>query len=62
MDSMNMNETKKGYGGRSVWQWIGIYLVIAVVVYGAAFFAYREIKDKGADDNGTTTTQSTSLY
>lgn len=62
MDTMNMDETKKGYGGRSIWQWIGIYFIIAVIVYGAAFFIYREVKDHGADDNGTTTTQSTGLY
>ena len=60
---MEMTNETKGYGKRSVWSWIGIYLVVAVVVYAGAFLIYREAKDNGADDTGmTTTSQSTSLY
>lgn len=46
---------------RSIWTWIGIYLVAAVIVYGAGFLIYREARDGGADDNGGTT-QSQGIY
>jgi flagellar biosynthesis/type III secretory pathway M-ring protein FliF/YscJ len=56
--SMNQNQ----YSKRSIWKWIGIYVVIAAVLYTGIFLVYREVKDRGADDTGATTTQSTSLY
>jgi len=31
---------KSGYGKRPVWQWVVIYLVIAIVVYGIIYFAF----------------------
>lgn len=31
---------KGGYGKRPVWQWVVIYLVIAIVVYGIVYFAF----------------------
>ena len=57
----------KGYGSRrSVWKWLGIYLVVAVVLYTGVFYAIREMRDNGADDVGgtstTTTTNTGSIY
>lgn len=36
----NAPERKSGYGKRPLWQWIGIYAVIAVVVYGLAYYLF----------------------
>jgi len=33
-------EEKSGYGKRPVWQWIVVYLVIAVVLYGAIYYIF----------------------
>jgi hypothetical protein len=30
----------KGYGKRPVWQWVLIYVVIAIVVYGLVYFLF----------------------
>lgn len=30
----------KGYGKRPVWQWVLIYLVVAVIVYGLIYFFF----------------------
>lgn len=30
----------KGYGKRPVWQWVVIYLVIAVIVYGLIYLLF----------------------
>ena len=33
-------ESKKGYGKRPLWQWIVIYLVVAIIVYGFIYLAF----------------------
>lgn len=30
----------KGYGKRPVWQWVVIYLIIAVIVYGLIYLIF----------------------
>ena len=35
----------KGYGKRPVWQWVVIYLVVAVLVYGLIY--YFVMRDTG---------------
>jgi heme/copper-type cytochrome/quinol oxidase subunit 2 len=35
----------KGYGKRPVWQWVLIYLVIAIIVYGVIYLLF--IRDSG---------------
>ena len=30
----------KGYGKRPVWQWVVIYIIIAVVVYGLIYLLF----------------------
>jgi len=45
-DSNNLPEQKpKGYGKRPMWQWAVLYLVIAVVVYGAIYWFF--MRDSG---------------
>jgi magnesium-transporting ATPase (P-type) len=31
---------KSGYGKRPVWQWVLIYVVLAVIVYGIIYFVW----------------------
>jgi predicted lipoprotein with Yx(FWY)xxD motif len=33
-------EEKSGYGKRPLWQWIVLYLIVAVVVYGAIYYLF----------------------
>lgn len=41
MDESNSPESKKGsYGKRPLWQWIAIYLIVAVVVYGIIYLLF----------------------
>ena len=30
----------KGYGKRPVWQWVLIYVIVAIVVYGLVYFLF----------------------
>lgn len=32
--------SKKGYGKRPLWQWILLYVVIAVIVYGLIYYVF----------------------
>lgn len=55
-----MEETpqeKNSYGKRPMWQWIVIYLVIAVVLYGA--FYYLFLANKGGYSNNSSSTYTT---
>ncbi|MEX1995317.1 MAG: hypothetical protein WD887_00870 [Candidatus Saccharimonadales bacterium] len=38
----------KAYGKRPVWQWVVIYLVIAVIVYGLVYVLF--MRDGGTTD------------
>jgi len=33
-------KSSKGYGKRPMWQWVLIYVVVAVVVYGLIYFLF----------------------
>jgi flagellar basal body-associated protein FliL len=33
-------KSAKGYGKRPIWQWVVIYLVVAVVVYALIYFLF----------------------
>ncbi len=41
---MEETETNKSYGKKSMGQWVVIYLVIAVIVYGAIYYLFLAIK------------------
>jgi len=34
------NKPTKGYGKRPVWQWVLIYVVVAIVVYGLVYYIF----------------------
>ncbi|MBI4948188.1 hypothetical protein HY844_01340 [Candidatus Berkelbacteria bacterium] len=51
-----MNE-KKGYGSGDWKKWVWIYVIIAIVLYGAIYVYY---KNKNASTNGST--NNGSLY
>jgi flagellar basal body-associated protein FliL len=34
------HEASKGYGKRPLWQWLIIYLVAAIIVYGVIYFVF----------------------
>jgi hypothetical protein len=43
MEPDNEKKTQKptkGYGKRPVWQWIVIYLIVAVIVYGLVYLVF----------------------
>lgn len=41
----------KGYGKRPTWQWVLIYVVVAVVVYGLIYYFF--IKDGNSNGGGS---------
>ena len=40
MDSEPKPEPTNSYGKRPIWQWVVIYLIVAVVVYGLIYLAF----------------------
>ena len=40
MDQEPSKKPTKGYGKRPVWQWVVIYLVVAIVVYGLIYVLF----------------------
>lgn len=55
-----MAKSKKGdYGSRPLWQWLLIYLVIAVVVYGLIYyFIFGKTLNFGGNQDGGNATSS----
>lgn len=39
-EQQSPKKPNKGYGKRPVWQWIVIYLIIAIVVYGLVYLLF----------------------
>lgn len=39
-------ESSKGYGKRPLWQWVVVYLVLAVIVYGLVYYLF--MRDSGS--------------
>lgn len=35
-----MADKTSGYGKRPIWQWIVLYIVIGLIVYGAVYFIF----------------------
>lgn len=47
------NQTpSKGYGKRPVWQWVVIYLIVAIIVYGLIYLVF--IHKGGSTSTGGT--------
>ena len=54
-----MSEQKKLYGKRPFWQWVVIYLVLAVIVYGAIYFLFlHKSYSTNSQNSGQQTQQS----
>lgn len=53
MDDYNTQD--KGYGKRPLWQWIVIYLIIGLIVYGVIY--YLVLARKSSPASGTATPQ-----
>lgn len=49
---------KSGYGKRPMWQWVAIYVVVAIVVYGVAFAAYRHYHHSSSSSSSTGSSSS----
>jgi hypothetical protein len=40
------SKSPQGYGKRPMWQWVVMYLVVAVVVYGLIYYFF--LRDSGS--------------
>ena len=40
MEEEKVVESQSTYGKRSLWQWIAIYIVLAIIVYGAVYYLF----------------------
>lgn len=40
MEADNSVKTKSAYGKRPLWQWIALYVVVGIIVYGAIYYGY----------------------
>lgn len=49
-DSQTPQKPPKGYGKRSVWFWVLVYVVIAIVVYGLVYLLF--LRDGGGTGGG----------
>jgi hypothetical protein len=43
---------EKGYGKRPVWQWVVIYLIVAIIVYGLIYLLFIR-KTGGSSGSGS---------
>ncbi len=57
---MDNEEKKVGYGKRPLWQWIVIYLILAIIVYGAIYYFFLSKHGGYGNSSSTQTPQSTS--
>jgi len=39
-ESQAPQKSKKGYGKRPMWQWVVIYLIVAIIVYGLVYLLF----------------------
>lgn len=51
------NKTPTAYGKRPLWQWVIIYLVVAVLIYGLVYYLFLA-KKGGSYNQGQTTQQA----
>ncbi|HVA10804.1 MAG TPA: hypothetical protein VNG32_01400 [Candidatus Dormibacteraeota bacterium] len=49
-DSQTSQKPSKGYGKRPMWQWVLLYVVVAIIVYGLIYFIF--IHKSGSTSTG----------
>lgn len=54
---MGSSVNKEGYGKRPLWQWIGIYVVIGAVIYGAIYYFFLANKGGTKSDYNSDSSQ-----
>jgi hypothetical protein len=47
-NQQSSQKPSKGYGKRPVWQWILIYVIVAIVVYGLIYLLFLKGDSAGA--------------
>lgn len=52
MDSQDPQQNKKtsNYGRRPLWQWVLIYIIVAIILYGLIYLIF--IRDSGGGGGG----------
>lgn len=49
MPQTNMPQKNgKGYGGRPLWQWILLYVILAIIVYGVVYLVFFHHSGSGS--------------
>jgi hypothetical protein len=51
-DQEQQNDKPKSYGKRPAWQWVVIYLIIAIVVYGLVYLLFFRGNGSGGSTGG----------
>lgn len=57
--NQSQDDNKKAYNKRPKWQWILIYIVLAVIVYGAVYYFFVGRKH---DNSGNSNKGNSGLY
>jgi flagellar basal body-associated protein FliL len=55
-DTKNTPASKNKYGKRPIWQWVLLYIVVAIVVYGLVYYFFmnkNDSSDNGKDSGGS---------
>jgi flagellar basal body-associated protein FliL len=49
MDQDSQDKPTKGYGKRPMWQWVLLYVIIAIILYGLIYYFF--IHKSGSSTN-----------
>ena len=50
MDQDSQDKPTKGYGKRPLWQWVLLYVIIAIILYGLIYYFFIH-KSGGSTNN-----------
>ena len=40
MDQDSQDKPSKGYGKRPMWQWVLLYVIVAIILYGLVYYFF----------------------